>query len=449
MMTPARRNKLRTLLWFVLMKWTATLVIVNFYLGSMISLEEIENSVLRLMQRDRFVTFEQPESDPKAHQNRQYKADKQPPDVDEVMGRTGTMSGVVTPTKLVRDITPNLKDGTLQGRERLWEMLTTRNMTQVDAEYWSSIPTWDEILDNIKHSGDRQNALPIIHGLDTCQAFQNKTSSDPSQRRIAPAGLFNSGTNLLSVLLEFNCQNPNRVKKFKGNAKRGHGNEWEVPWGKHTPGSERGQYLKNQKIKYTIDEVLPVVLIRNPYGWMKSMCRHPYTAKWGSMQNKRSCPELKRGGEWNGVEAKFGSGVTHHKSLAHMYNDWYGHYYYGSHTAAEGTQRSIEAPFPRLIVRFEDIIFFPLEVTTQICNCAGGVIGHREDDRDVPEDKFHFVVRSAKQGTGHGPKEKRNGLIDSWQRYGSRSPRSDYSQEELQVANAALDLNLLGRFQYG
>ena len=158
-----------------------------------------------------------------------------------------------------------------------------------------------------------------------------------------------------------------------------------MPWGKHTPGSERGRYLKNQKIKYTIDEVLPVVLIRNPYGWMKSMCRHPYTAKWDSMQNKRSCPELKRGGEWNGVDVKFGPGVRHHQSLAHMYNDWYGHYYYGNDTVAEGIQRSIEAPFPRLIVRFEDIIFFPLEVTTQICKCAGGVIGHREDDKDVPE----------------------------------------------------------------
>jgi len=160
--------------------------------------------------------------------------------------------------------------------------------------------------------------------------------------------------------------------------------QWEVPWGKHTPGSERGRYLKNPKIKYNIDEVLPVVLIRNPYGWMKSMCRHPYTAKWGSMQNTRSCPELKRGGEWNGVDVRFGSGETHHQSLAHMYNDWYGHYYYEK-LASEGTQRSIEAPFPRLIVRFEDIIFFPLEVTKQICNCAGGVIRHREDDKDVPE----------------------------------------------------------------
>ena len=183
-MTPARRKKLRTLLWCVLMKWAATLVIVNFYLGSMISLEEIvEHSVLGVMQKDRFVASEpnQPEPDPKAHQN--VTASWQ--------NKTVSIDGGVAAVKLVGDITPNLEDGTLKGRERLWEMLTTRNITQVDAEYWSSIPNWDEILDNIKHSGDRQNASPIIHGLDTCQAFQNKTSSDPSQRRIAPAGIFN------------------------------------------------------------------------------------------------------------------------------------------------------------------------------------------------------------------------------------------------------------------
>ena len=65
------------------------------------------------------------------------------------------------------------------------------------------------------------------------------------------------------------------------------------------------------------------------------------------------------------------------------------------------------------------------------------------------QDAFHYVVRSAKQGVGHGPKEKRNGLIDSWQRYGSHPPRSDYSKEELQVADAALDPKLLETFQYG
>ena len=160
-----------------------------------------------------------------------------------------------TPTNDIeneRMITPNLLDGTLQGKERLWSILQTRNITQVNANYWTSVPSWDTILRNIHQHSEKDDNIgadatpttpalpsPIILGLDTCNTFQERTSINPSQRRIAPAGLFNTGTNYLSVLLEYNCQNPHRVSKFHGNAKRGHGNEWEVPWGKHTPASFR------------------------------------------------------------------------------------------------------------------------------------------------------------------------------------------------------------------
>ena len=132
-----------------------------------------------------------------------------------------------------RLITPSASDGTLQGKERLWEMLSTRNVTKVYAKYWDSVPQWETILNNIHRTSN--DPSPLIHGLETCEEFQRITSENPTQRRIAPAGLFNTGTNLLSVLLEYNCQNPHRVAKFHGNAKRGHGNEWQVPWGKHTP----------------------------------------------------------------------------------------------------------------------------------------------------------------------------------------------------------------------
>lgn len=201
-----------------------------------------------------------------------------------------------------RMITPNLLDGTLQVKERLWSILQTRNITQVNANYWTSVPSWDTILRNIhQHSKKDDNVgadatstnptlpSPIILGLETCSTFQERTSINPSQRRIAPAGLFNTGTNYLSVLLEYNCQNPHRVSKFHGNSKRGHGNEWEVPWGKHTPASFRGKFTKSQNVKYTIEEVLPIVLIRNPYSWMQSMCLNPYTARWKGMHDTNTC----------------------------------------------------------------------------------------------------------------------------------------------------------------
>ena len=298
-----------------------------------------------------------------------------------------------------RLITPSASDGTLQGKERLWNMLTTRNVTQVDARYWDSIPQWDAILNNIHRTNDPS---PIIYGLDTCETFQRMTTANPSQRRIAPAGLFNTGTNLLSVLLEYNCQNPHRVAKFHGNTKQ-HGNEWQPPWGKHTPARYRGTYFISSSPKYTIDEVLPIVLVRNPYGWMKSMCRNPYTASWEGRSNSKTCPKLKKdsNNEWNDVNVKFGAGQTHHKSLAHLFNDWYGEYFYSNYSDTV-SERNTSAPFPRLLIRFEDIIFFPYEVTEAICKCAGGEIGHRADDKDVLNGTFHYVVRSAKAGFGHG-----------------------------------------------
>jgi len=415
------------------------LVMLNLYMGSQIPIDHLENSFANMV-RANFVRGPNKNLHTKVESNST---------INETNNNNATLNKATS--NQTGMIVPNLSDGTLQGKERLWNILQTRNVTQVDAKYWASIPTWDTILQNIrrKRNGNADNdESPIIYGLETCQAFQNITSSAPSQRRIAPAGLFNTGTNYLSVLLEYNCQNPHRVKKFHGNARRAHGNEWEVPWGKHSPASSRGNYFKNKNLKYTVDEVLPVVLVRNPFGWMKSMCRNPYTASWKGQRDKKTCPQLKEknGKEYNPVDVKYGSGTTHHKSLGHLWNDWYGEYVYNNN--ATNYDEKKKAPFPRLIVRFEDIIFFPYEVTKQICKCAGGVIAHRQDDKDVANNTFHYVVRSAKAGFGHGPASQRNGLIDSWLRYGSGDPRDDYSEDDVHIASDVLDPIIMKTFGY-
>ena len=78
---------------------------------------------------------------------------------------------------------------------------------------------------------------------------------------------------------------------------------------------------------------------------------------------------------------------------------------------------------------------------------VGGVLGHRQDDKDVASG-FHYVVRSAKAGFGHGSAEHRNGLIDSWSKYGGSDPKDEYSKEEADIAKMILDLVLLDTFQY-
>ncbi|KAL9188422.1 hypothetical protein ACHAXT_006800 [Thalassiosira profunda] len=442
--TAKKKFRLKTFLKLFVVKWSCTLLVLNFYWISSLDVVRLENTLAKMMHlsgsrgQSKYATV--PTKEEWLASNATKSVRSRSKTLPEQSPKNATKEGTM--------IVPNLADGTLQGKERLWTILQTRNVTQVDAAYWASIPSWDAILQNLHY--DKRggaDAGPIIHGLETCKAFQNATSANPSQRRIAPAGLFNTGTNYLSVLLEYNCQNPHRVEKFHGNAKRGHGNEWEVPWGKHSPASSRGVYYKNAKIKYTVEEVLPVVLIRNPFGWMKAMCRNPYTAKWRGVNDKKSCPRLKEGEKWNAADVKYGAKTTHHQSLGHLWSDWYGEYFYSNNTRGSTTKKP-EAPFPRLMIRFEDIIFFPYEVTKQVCECAGGVLGHRQDDKDVAENSFHYVVRSAKAGIGHGPASQRNGLIDSWLRYGSSDPTDDFSKEEVDIAKEALDPSIMNTFGY-
>eukprot|EP00545_Synedropsis_sp_CCMP1620_P005253 CAMPEP_0119029820 /NCGR_PEP_ID=MMETSP1176-20130426/40714_1 /TAXON_ID=265551 /ORGANISM="Synedropsis recta cf, Strain CCMP1620" /LENGTH=451 /DNA_ID=CAMNT_0006986175 /DNA_START=9 /DNA_END=1360 /DNA_ORIENTATION=- len=275
------------------------------------------------------------------------------------------------------------------GREKLVRMLLEMwiDVTQIGDDIWEQVPLWDDI---VKVHG----TAPQIHGLtDTnCAAFRDAVPE--VDRHVAIAGMFNTGTNLLSILLQHNCAMPAGVEKF--GRKKGHGMEWQVPWGKHTPAWYRGgAHVKNFIGRIPEENIMVAVMVRHPHDWMSSMCRHGYTAKWN--RTARNCPNLYEG---NKVTAKFGAGPSAHDSLAHMWNDWNGVYY--------------NATFPRLMVRFEDTIFFPKETSRQVCTCVGGKLM-------TPKEKdglFHYVIDSAKTGPGHGPGQKRNGLIDAWIKYG-------------------------------
>lgn len=197
--------------------------------------------------------------------------------------------------------------------------------------------------------------------------------------------------------------------------------EWQVPWGKHTPAWYRGSaHVKNFLGRIKEDNIMVAVMVRHAHDWMMSMCRHAYTAKWA--YNKKNCPNLFEG---NNVTAKFGAGPSSHSSLAAMWNDWNRAYY--------------NATFPRLMVRFEDTVFFPKETSRIICNCVGGKLM-------TPKEKdglFHYVIDSAKTGPGHGPGKKRNGLLDAWIRYGRPRDFSKFSKSDLEFADQAVDREIM------
>ena len=133
---------------------------------------------------------------------------------------------------------------------------------------------------------------PKTLGLDRCAAFRR---AQGPRGRPAVAGLFNTGTNFLMKLLRMNCDFPAacpaqpHIRVDKDNpyaaeirimaemqlARRNHCSPFllQVPWGKHNPVDWRGQHAAQGLEGVDVDGVLPVVVVKDPFTWMRSMCR--------------------------------------------------------------------------------------------------------------------------------------------------------------------------------
>jgi hypothetical protein len=79
--------------------------------------------------------------------------------------------------------------------DHIVKILTAANI-QLDEELAKQLPSWDDIV-------SMYGEHPIIHGLDTCQTYRETVS--PEDRMLGPAGIFNTGTNLLFELMKANC----------------------------------------------------------------------------------------------------------------------------------------------------------------------------------------------------------------------------------------------------
>jgi hypothetical protein len=122
-----------------------------------------------------------------------------------------------------------------------------------------------------------------------------------------------------------------------------------------------------------VENSLPLVAVRDPWMWLQSMCRHHYTAFWphtnvhcpnlvATDPEIKNLPRLKKLyyksnilGEGERVDeplipvtVKYDTDVYEHVSLAHFWSEWYRLY--------------LEADFPRIMVRFEDMLFHAKEV---------------------------------------------------------------------------------------
>lgn len=190
---------------------------------------------------------------------------------------------------------------------------------------------------------------------------------------------------------------------------------------------------ENDHLKHT--NALPVVIIKDPYTWMTSMCRHPYSAEW--QRDPTHCPNLvDYRAKANNTREEESKSVTivypkeapirkaQYKSLVHLWNEYYEQYLLKSHD------------FPLVAIRFEDLLFHTKDVVTEVCHCAGGSM----------ESTFNYVTESAKEGGVH---QGSSGLTTAMILYGNATKRREpYLQRDLTYSKETLSPQLMEIFNY-
>lgn len=143
---------------------------------------------------------------------------------------------------------------------------TTTTSRQLLLELCQNLPTWDEVV-------NLYGARPIVYGMDTCPHYRDQILARAGNNSTTPmvrvAGLFNTGTNAMAITLDRNLHLEDVAVKPE--------DDLRVPWGKHVPVHHRFdhpavvQHSPPVNNNNNLEWILPVVLIRDPYRWMKSM----------------------------------------------------------------------------------------------------------------------------------------------------------------------------------
>lgn len=107
------------------------------------------------------------------------------------------------------------------GKERVWRTLLEAGVAESTLrQYHDQLPTWDQVTEQYGNQ-------PILLGLESCKIFRR---SVPAIRRmLGAAGLFSTGTNLVTALLKQNCYIPERLIMYGESAtKEQLGMRWQV-----------------------------------------------------------------------------------------------------------------------------------------------------------------------------------------------------------------------------
>jgi hypothetical protein len=374
--------------------------------------------------------------------------------------------------KLKDDEEPEMETNlNILGKEEIYKILLK-----------SGVNVTDELLERMPKIEDftsMYGSSPKIVGLETCETFRNTVS--PLDAIVGPAGVFNSGTNLVSTLLKKHCVIQERADAYDKSNFKNRKNDLvlgvktgmfdEMPWDKHGPVSWReDEGYKPDQNGFEMNLVLPqlknkdtfpIVMVKDPFSWMESMCRNPYTALWlpshssclnlypdydmydgdpdrnmfkrsSSLQNgmRFTAPQKKTRKKTIGLVIEFKNGDRWRRDLEYEnLIDWWNTFY----------DDYLKADFPRLIVRYEDLLLHSNEIIPQICECVGGQLVNNEEG-------VYVRVESAKDERIHG---KTSNLVDALLRYGSAKMRTEkFSKGDLVYSGTAIRKDMMKVFQY-
>ena len=373
----------------------------------------------------------------------------------------------------------SIVNGLTEGKEEILKILLNSG-AEVTSEIVEKLPTMEDFTSMY---GPKQKII----GLETCENFRSNVS--PQEAIIGPAGVYNTGTNLISQLLMKHCVMKERAEVYDqshpssnrdGSDEEGPvgvrtGMFNDVPWGKHGPilwrtdedyrpeAFEINQVFPNTKYQ----NVFPIVMVKDPFSWMGSMCRQSYGALW--LHSPQSCLNLNE--EYDRLNALYNSNnpdrkvrkrIKSHKSMKFVSapekktvekkvgltieyqndnNRWKRQVEYGDFVDLWNTfyRDYLNADFPHLIVRYEDLLLHADEVIPQICECVGGEVTNAEN-------RVHIGKDSAKETRTFG---KTDNLVESLIRYGSSELRTErHSKGDIVYAIENLGKDLMEIFHY-
>merc|ERR1712014_101398 len=108
------------------------------------------------------------------------------------------------------------------------------------------------------------------------------------------------------------------------------------------------------------------------------------------------------------------------QSLAHLWSDFIMEY--------------MDATFPLLVVRYEDLLYDPVSLIGAICTCLGGKANEGE--------KFNILESAAKWGAGHGDYGNNRSQVGRYERDAIRL-RRELVEEDRQLLRQAIDERIL------